>query len=77
VGTVVILLGVNLGIVALIQPLVADPLVVRLHAPYLVGCIGLVGGALLVANDLGWRMGSLLVALYLVYVALNLRHVWG
>jgi cation:H+ antiporter len=77
VGTVVILLGVNLGIVALVQPLVADPLVVRLHAPYLVGCIGLVGGALLVANDLGWRMGSLLVALYLVYVALNLRHVWG
>jgi len=44
VGTVVILLGVNLGVVALVQPLVADPLVVRLHAPYLVGCILLVGG---------------------------------
>jgi hypothetical protein len=44
VGTVVILLGVNLGIVALVEPLVADPLVVRLHAPYLVGCLLLVGG---------------------------------
>lgn len=77
VGTVVILLGIDLGAFALVQPLVADPLVVRLHAPYLVGCILLVGGTLLVATDLGWRMGSLLVALYLVYVALNLRHVWG
>jgi cation:H+ antiporter len=31
VGTVVILLGVNLGVVALVEPLIADPLVVRLH----------------------------------------------
>jgi cation:H+ antiporter len=77
VGTVVILLGVNLGLVALVQPLVADPLVVRLHAPYLVGCILLVGGALGVANELGRRMGSLLVVLYLVYLALNLRYLWA
>jgi cation:H+ antiporter len=42
VGTVVILLGAHLGVVALVQPLVADPLVVRLHAPYLVGCLLLV-----------------------------------
>jgi hypothetical protein len=76
VGTVVILLGVNLGLVALVQPLIADPLVVRVHAPYLVGCLLLVGGALLVARALGRRMGSLLVALYLVYVALNLRYLW-
>jgi cation:H+ antiporter len=75
VGTVVILLGVNLGLVALVRPLVADPLVVRLHAPYLVGCILLVGGMLLAAHDLGRRMGWLLVALYLVYVALNLQHL--
>lgn len=67
----------NLGVVALVQPLVADPLVVRLHAPYLVGCILLVGGALLVAQELGRRMGALLVALYLVYVALNLQHLWA
>jgi len=77
VGTVVILLGVNLGVVALVQPLVADPLVVRLHAPYLVGCLLLVGGALGVAKGLGRRMGSLLVVLYLVYVALNMRHLWA
>jgi cation:H+ antiporter len=77
VGTVVILLGVNLGLVALVQPLVADPLVVRLHAPYLVGCILLVGGALGVAKELGRRMGSLLVVLYLVYLALNLRYLWA
>jgi hypothetical protein len=30
-----------------------------------------------VAHDLGRRMGALLVALYFVYVALNLRHVWA
>jgi cation:H+ antiporter len=77
VGTVVILLGVNLGLVALVQPLIADPLVVRLHAPYLVGCLLLVGGALLVARALGRRMGSLLMALYLVYMALNLRYLWA
>jgi cation:H+ antiporter len=77
VGTVVILLGVNLGLIALVQPLVADPLVVRLHAPYLVGCILLVGGALGVAKELGRRMGSLLVVLYLVYLALNLRYLWA
>jgi hypothetical protein len=37
----------------------------------------LLGGTLIVARALGRRMGSLLVALYLVYVALNLRHVWA
>jgi cation:H+ antiporter len=75
VGTVVILLGVNLGLVALVQPVVADPLVVRLHAPYRVGGILLVGGAPGVAKELGRRMGSLLVSLYLVYLALNLRYL--
>jgi hypothetical protein len=37
----------------------------------------LVGAALPVAKDLGWRMGSLLVGLYVAYVVLNLRHVWA
>jgi hypothetical protein len=37
----------------------------------------LVGGTLFVARALGRRMGSLLVPLYLVYVALNLRYVWA
>jgi cation:H+ antiporter len=77
VGTVVILLGVNLGIVALIRPLVADPFVVRFHVPYLIACIMLIATALLVAARLGRRMGLLLVSLYLLYLALNLQYMWA
>jgi len=77
VGTVVILLGVNLGIVALVRPLVADALVLRFHVPYLVGCVILVAAALLVSRKLGRPMGFLLVGLYLVYLAFNLRHMWA
>lgn len=77
VGTVIILLGVNLGIVALVRPLVADALVLRFHVPYLVGCVILVASALLVSRKLGRPMGFLLVGLYLFYLALNLRHMWA
>ncbi len=77
VGTVVILLGVNLGIVALVRPLVADPLVLRFHVPYLIGCVILVASALLLSNRLGRPMGLLLVGLYLVYLAFNLQHMWA
>jgi hypothetical protein len=35
------------------------------------------GQARCVAKALGRRMGALLVALYLVYVALNLQHLWA
>lgn len=76
VGTVVILLGLNLGLVALIHPLTADPLVLRLHAPYLVGCVVIVAGALLFVRRLGRSMGVLLLALYALYLALNLAHMW-
>ncbi|HET8578675.1 MAG TPA: hypothetical protein VFO18_16385 [Methylomirabilota bacterium] len=43
-----------LGAVALMKPLSADPLVIRLHAPYLAGCIVIVA-ALLSARRLGRR----------------------
>jgi cation:H+ antiporter len=76
VGTVVILLALNLGLVALIHPLTADPLVLRLHTPYLAGCIVIVAVALLWARRLGRLMGVLLLVLYAVYLALNLSYMW-
>jgi len=76
VGTVVILLALNLGLIALIHPLTADPLVLRLHAPYLAGCVLIVAAALVWARRLGRATGALLVALYAVYLASNLAHMW-
>lgn len=76
VGTVVSLLALNLGLVALIHPLAADPLVVSLHAPYLAGCVLVVAGAVLWARRLGRPMGALLLTLFAVYLALNLAHMW-
>jgi cation:H+ antiporter len=75
VGTVIILLCLNLGLIALIRPLTADPLVLRVYAPYLLGCTLLIAVALLQAKKLGRVMGTLLVGLYLLYLALNLRYV--
>ena len=75
VGTIIILLALNLGVIALIRPLTADPFVLRFHAPYLVGCTVLVAVALLWAKRLGRIMGALLVGLYLLYVAVNLRYI--
>lgn len=76
VGTVVILLAFNLGVIALIRPLTADPLVLRLHAPYLVGCTLIVALAVVWARRLGRPMGALLLALYALYLVLNVSHVW-
>ena len=76
VGTVVILLTLNLGIIALVRPVVADPLVLRWHAPFLVVCTLGVASALLVARQLGRAMGALLLALYGTYLAMNLTHMW-
>ena len=72
----VILLALNLGLVALIPPLTADPLVLRLHAPFLAGCTVIVAFALLWARRLGRLMGVLLLALYALYLGLNLSHMW-
>ena len=76
VGTIVILLGLNLGLIALIRPLTVDPLVLRLHAPYLLGCTVLVATTLAFARTLGRSMGGFLVLLYVIYLALNLSRVW-
>ena len=76
VGTVVVLLALNLGLIALIHPLTADPLVLRLHMPYLAGCIVIVASALLWARRLGRPMGVLLLVLFVLYLALNVSHMW-
>jgi cation:H+ antiporter len=76
VGTTIVLLTFNLGVLAMIRPLIADPLVLRLHAPYLVGCTLLVAGALLILPRLGRGAGVVLVGLFAGYLGLNLRHMW-
>jgi len=75
VGTVIVLLALNLGVISLIQPLTADPQVLSFHAPYLIGCILLVAIALLSAKRLGRAMGALLVGLYLLYLSVNLYYI--
>jgi hypothetical protein len=50
-------------------------MVLRFHAPYLLGCTLLVAVALMCADRLGRAMGALLVGLYLVYLAINLRYM--
>jgi hypothetical protein len=59
VGTVVALLF-NLGVIALVRPLEADPLVLRFHAPYLVGCVLLVALGLLSVRAPGRGSASFL-----------------
>ena len=76
VGTVVVLLLFNLGIIALLRPLAADPLVLRFHAPFLIGCVVLVACALLSARRLGRGFGLVLLGLYVAYVAINLTYMW-
>ena len=60
----------------MIRPLTADPLVLRLHAPYLVGCTLIVALAVVWARRLGRPMGALLLTLYALYLVLNVSHVW-
>jgi cation:H+ antiporter len=76
VGTTVVLLTFNLGVLAMVHPLAADPLVLRLHAPYLVACTLLVAGALLILPRLGRGAGVILIVLFVGYLGLNLRHIW-
>ena len=72
VGTVVILLGVNLGLSALAAPLAADCRILHLHAPYLAAVVLLIVAALGRARRLGRGMGLVLLGLYGAYLGLNL-----
>jgi cation:H+ antiporter len=76
VGTIIVLLTLNLGVVALVRPITADPLVLQLHGPYLIGCIVVVAAALLWARTLGRAMGASLAVFFLLYVALNVSRMW-
>ena len=49
----------------------------QLHVPYLIGCTLVVALALALSARLGRGMGLALIALYVVYLALNIAHVWG
>ncbi|MGH7845508.1 MAG: sodium:calcium antiporter [Candidatus Binatia bacterium] len=75
VGTTIILLTFNLGLIALVRPITADPWVVKFHAPYLIVCVLLVGALLLVNKRLERWVGALLISLYLLYLAVNLRYL--
>jgi cation:H+ antiporter len=75
VGTTIILLTLNLGLIALLHPVAADPWVLKFHAPYLIACVVLVGALLLAVKRLGRWFGGLLILLYLLYLAVNLRYL--
>ena len=76
VGTLVILLGFNLGVIALMRPLAADPFVLRFHTPYLIVCAGVVVLALLGRRQVGRGFGLGLFALFACYLAVNLVNMW-
>jgi Ca2+/Na+ antiporter len=69
------LLSLNLGVIALLRPLAAEPMELRFHVPDLLGCTLLVAVALMRADRQGRAMGALLVGLSLVYLAINLRYM--
>lgn len=72
VGTTIILLTVNLGLIALLRPILVDPLILKFHAPFLIGCVLLVGALLAMTKRLTRWMGAMLILLYALYVGINL-----
>ena len=72
VGTTIILLTLNLGLMALIQPITADPWILKFHVPFLIACVLFVGTLLMMAKRLGKRTGAVLILLYLIYLGVNL-----
>ena len=75
VGTTIILLTLNLGLIALLRPITADPWVLKFHAPYLIACVVFVGALLLVVKRLERWAGGLLIMLYLLYLAINVTYL--
>lgn len=71
VGTLLYFLWFNMGLISLIFPVQADPLVVRLDWPYLVGVTWL-ATLFFARGRVGRPEGVLLVALYGVYVVLHI-----
>jgi cation:H+ antiporter len=74
VGTLIVLVLFNLGTIALVRPLVAHPMVLVFHAPYLGACAVAVAAALLWMRRLGRPVGVALVGAYVVYLAVNLAY---
>ncbi len=70
VGTLLYFLWFNMGLIALIFPVRADPLVLRLDWPYLIGVTWL-ATLFFALGRVGRAEGLLLVALYGVYVVLH------
>ena len=75
VGTTIILLTLNLGLMALIRPVTADPWILQFHVPFLIACVLFVGALLVVQKRLGRGTGSLLILLYLIYLGVNLIYL--
>lgn len=73
VGTTVILLTLNLGLIALIHPITADPWVLKFHVPFLIACVLLVGALLMITKQLGRAAGAVLIFLYAIYLVVNLQ----
>jgi cation:H+ antiporter len=71
VGTLLYFLWFNLGLIALIFPVRADPLVLRLDWPYLIGVTWL-ATLFFARGRVGRVEGLVLVALYCVYIALHI-----
>jgi cation:H+ antiporter len=77
VGTTIILLTVNLGLIALLRPILVDPWVLKFHTPFLIGCVLLVGALLAMTKRLTRWMGAMLILLYALYVGINLFMEWS
>ena len=75
VGTTIILLTLNLGLIALVRPIAVDPWVLKFHIPFLILCVLLVAALLLMAKRLGRWVGGVLILLYLAYLVINLQHL--
>ena len=73
VGTTIILLTLNLGWIALVQPITVDPWVLKFHVPFLIACVLLVGALLTLAKQLSRAAGMVLIFLYAIYLAVNLQ----
>jgi len=75
VGTTIIFLTLNLGLIALVRPISVDPWVLKFHVPFLILCVLLVAALLVMAKHLGRWVGGVLILLYLVYLVINLQHL--